>query len=283
MPQHHTPITTEEKEKEIEEGEALAKKLHIEQVDEAISIKLQQEDDKSYADYKKYKKSQEDNDQMQARMLEMEQREDEFIEVSRRGELSIVHESSLRGSHLTRLSLRYLFRVAQRYNRRCKNELDELKGSRALQKAQKQELKSIFTELKAQKLEYKKAKFVPLRVEGGVKLILKIKDVFTSDISVDSQSQKLVCKVESNPPKVPFELSKYIGGDDVRPNKFECDLWLKLNAGGGKYDWNDLDVSKSYDKEKEELQILIIRRKGDNGWLRKTEIFAKYKNGSWFW
>jgi len=135
-----------------------------------------------------YKFKLESKDNMHARMMEMEQREDDFID---------------------------------QYNRRMTNELNEIKGDKALRKAQKTELKSIFEGMKKQKIEYKKAKFIPCRVPGGVKLTLNLKNVFTSDISVDSKTQRLVCKVEASPPKVPQEFEKYIGGDEMTTNKFE--------------------------------------------------------------
>jgi len=41
-----------QKKKELEEGQLYAERLHIEQVDEAMSTKLQAQDDKSYKEYK---------------------------------------------------------------------------------------------------------------------------------------------------------------------------------------------------------------------------------------
>ena len=164
-----------------------------------------------------------------------------------------------------------------------KNEMNAAKGDKALKKLQKAELKSIYEELKQQKMRYKKAKFLPTRVPGGVKLTLSLPDIFTSDIAVDSKQQKLVCKVESSPPKVPSALDKSIGGEELKPSIFECDLWFNLNVTNARMDWAELEVDKNTDKGENTFSITILSKNGKRrNWLNQAEIFAKYKTGKWF-
>ena len=165
------------------------------------------------------------------------------------------------------------------YEREIENAEMENKGEKILKKIQGQELRKIFEEHKQLRLEWKKAKFLPTKAKGGICLSIKLMDIFTTTVSVDVKTKKLVVEVVAKNPKIPVNLEDYVGSLDFSPVKFNCDVWFNV----GKVDWSELKVSNVHDQANGVLNINIARIDGDSMWLNKAEIFAKYKNGWKFW
>ncbi len=235
-----------QKKEEIEAGDEAAERLHLEIMSEAKAEVLQEEEKKEYAQFVAEQKHIQEKDHNLARKVHYLEKEDEWL---------------------------------RDYNRENANYNAEVKGDRALKKIQARELKSIHSDYKTLRTQYKKAKFHPIRTPVGVKLGLKLDNILTTSLSVDQRMQELIVEVEAEVPEIPVTLMDYVGDLNFKPIRFLA----HLNFGVDCMEWDKLRVSHKYDKENSYLSILIESVDGDNAWVRKTDIYAAYKNRSWFW
>ena len=152
-----------QKEEEEKSGREAAERLVIEMNDQVHAMVMQKKEQDEHALYVAEKKSTEERDRDIARMADYDAKEELWLE---------------------------------EYERENANWTAEVKGDKALAKLQRSELMALKEDHKALTRAYKKAKFFPVKAQGGLKLELKLPNMFTTSLSVDHNKQVLNVEVE---------------------------------------------------------------------------------------
>eukprot|EP00520_Triparma_pacifica_P007224 CAMPEP_0118647054 /NCGR_PEP_ID=MMETSP0785-20121206/8400_1 /TAXON_ID=91992 /ORGANISM="Bolidomonas pacifica, Strain CCMP 1866" /LENGTH=251 /DNA_ID=CAMNT_0006539119 /DNA_START=24 /DNA_END=779 /DNA_ORIENTATION=- len=128
--------------------------------------------------------------------------------------------------------------VNEQCQRQIENARNAAKGGKLAKKLMAEELKVVHAEWKELRKEWKKAKFVPVRIPGGVRLDIKMNDILTSDFSVDRMQNVLCVTAVASEPDVPPYLYDVVGDVKWKEIKFRCDL----SFYGTNVMWLDMDV-----------------------------------------
>ena len=172
-------------------------------------------------------------------------------------------------------------RWAEEYRRDLENQKTEARSISKGKSLQLEELRGIVEDFKGLKSSWRKAKFCPKVVDGGIVLNLYLDEVFTTSLSIDSFKKKVNLEITSNTPSIPTKYEEYVGSLNLKPTTFKAELWFNSPTE----DWKDYNIS--YEKKtdggkkggNQYLAIKIVKFDGEASWVKGTDIYAKYKNG----
>ena len=111
-----------------------------------------------------------------------------------------------------------------------------------------------------------------------LRLNVRLRNIFTTSLSVDAKKRLLNIEVEAQNPEIPRMLVGYLGKMSFKTIKFRCSVSIE----GESLVWDDLKFSHERDEKEGCLSICIQNNnRSSNSWVGNTEIYASYKNKSW--
>ena len=136
------------------------------------------------------------------------------------------------------------------------------------------ELKVVHKEWKSLRQLWRKAKFFPSRVPGGVELTVTLPSIFTCECVTDSKANVLTVTALAENPEVPHHLHTVVGEVGWKEIRFRCDLTFH----GDDVRWDEMSVKQ---ERKGDVLTILVTRRGGGKWLTGTDIYAAYKGRGW--